>query len=222
MKRLHRDSYEQMISGATVISRDLYGDKVLKLLDGRMAKLFRLKRKFSSALVYPYAKRFERAARNLRKLNIPSVHVIDIFRVKSIARDVVLYNPLEGKTLREVLESSENKDVLLKNLAIFLAKLHDKGIYFRSIHFDNIILLSNGKFGLIDISDLRISLSSLRLQKRIRNFKHIFRYKEDREAILDFGIDFFFDSYIENSDLSQRFRRSLLRHLKSLCLVNGK
>ncbi len=222
MKRLHRDSYEQMISGATVISRDLYGDKVLKLLDGRMAKLFRLKRKFSSALVYPYAKRFERAARKLRKLNIPSVHVIDIFRVKSIARDMVLYNPLEGKTLREVLESSENKDVLLKNLAIFLAKLHDKGIYFRSIHFGNIILLSNGKFGLIDISDLRISLSSLRLQKRIRNFKHMLRYKEDRKAILDFGIDFFFDTYIENSDVSQRFRRSLLRHLKSLCLVNGK
>ena len=216
MKKLDRETYESMIAGATVISRDLHGDKVLKLPDGLMVKLFRLKRRFSSAIIWPYAKRFERGAKRLREIGIPSVEVIETFRVRFISRDVVVYHPLEGKTLRETITCNDNKKAPLKPFSAFLAGLHDRGIYFRAIHFGNVIVLPNGEFGLIDVSELRISQSSLSVRNRVRNFKPIFRYKEDRTAILDFGLDLFLDSYIENSSLPPNARQSFLGKIKGL------
>ena len=41
MKRLDGEAYERMVAGATVISKDQYGDKVLRLPHGPMVKLFR-------------------------------------------------------------------------------------------------------------------------------------------------------------------------------------
>ena len=216
MKKLDRETYERMIAGAKVISRDLHGDKVLKLPDGLMVKIFRLKRRFSSAIIWPYAKRFERGARRLREINIPSVEIVDTFRVRSIGRDVVVYHPLEGETLREALNYSENKEALLKPFSAFFAGLHDRGIYFRAIHFGNVLVLPGGEFGLIDVSELRIYASPLSVRKRVRNFKPIFRYKEDRAAILDFGLDLFLDSYIDNSGLSPNARQSFIEHVKGL------
>jgi len=220
MKQLDKKAYEQMIAGATVISKDQSGDKVLKLPDGLMLKLFRLKRKFSSAIIWPYAKRFARGARRLRGLNIPSVEVVDVFRVRTIGRDVVVYQPLKGETLREALSYSDNRKTLLKPFSAFFAGLHDRGIYFRAIHFGNVIVLPGGAFGLIDVSEFRISSSSLSVRKRVRNFKPIFRYKEDRTAILDFGFDLFLDSYIENSSLSPNARQSFLERIKILDLYD--
>lgn len=205
-----------MVAGATVISKDQYGDKVLKLPDGVMVKLFRLKRRLSSAIIWPYAKRFERGARRLREINIPSVEVIETFRVRAMGRDVVVYHPLEGETLREVIKDSDNKEALLKPFSVFFAGLHDRGIYFRAIHFGNIIVLPAGGFGLIDVSELRISRSSLSVRKRVRNFKPIFRYNEDLTAIMDLGFDLFLDCYIENSSLPPNARQSFLRKVRNV------
>jgi hypothetical protein len=216
MKNLDQNSYKSMIAGAIVVSKDQYGDKVLKLPDGLMVKLFRLKRRLSSAIIRPYAKRFERGARRLREISIPSVEVIETFRVRSMGRDVVVYHPLEGETLREALNCSDNKEALLKPFSAFFAGLHDRGIYFRAIHFGNVLVLPAGGFGLIDVSELRISQSSLSVRKRVRNFKPIFRYKEDRTAIMDFGFDLFLDSYIDNSSLPPNARQSFLGQVRDL------
>jgi hypothetical protein len=58
LKRLVHDDYLAMRAGATVLEADGFGDKVLRLADGTMLKLFRRKRLFSSAAWYPYAQRF--------------------------------------------------------------------------------------------------------------------------------------------------------------------
>ncbi|MBS3810170.1 MAG: hypothetical protein KGY38_08455 [Desulfobacterales bacterium] len=62
--------------GAHVLSRDFFGDKVLRLRDGSMLKLFRVKRLFSSARVRPYSLRFVRNAEKLNQMNISSVRII--------------------------------------------------------------------------------------------------------------------------------------------------
>jgi hypothetical protein len=214
MKQLDHDSFEKMIAGATVISKDQYGDKVLQLSNGLMVKLFRLKRIFSSAVIWPYAKRFVLGARRLGELHIPSVKVIDAYRVKSIKRDIVVYEPLKGETLREALKNHEDKKTLLNGFAAFLAELHGKGVYFRSIHFGNVIVLPGGRFGLIDVSGLRIASSSLSVRKRVHNFKPIFRYKEDQEAILDLGLDPFMHGYVESSELPYNARQSFYAKMK--------
>jgi hypothetical protein len=50
----------------------------------------------------------------------------------------------------------------------------------------------------------------------VQNFKLIFRYKEDRAALLDFGLGFFLDSYMENSKLRPNARQSFLKQLRNL------
>jgi len=215
MKKLDREGYEKMVGGAMVIALDEYGDKVLKLPDGLMVKLFRLKRMLSSAVLWPYAKRFARGARRLSELNIPSVEVVATFRVKSMGRDIVVYRPLEGEPLRAALHHRENHDKLLTAFSAFFSRLHDRGVYFRGIHFGNVIVLPNSGFGLIDVSEIYVSPSPLSISKRIRNFKPILRYSEDKAALLGFGLETFLSFYLKNANLSpnssqeflQRFRR---------------
>jgi hypothetical protein len=58
MQKLDHTAYLNMRDGAEVLEADRHGDKVLRLTDGTMLKLFRRKRVLSSALWAPYAQRF--------------------------------------------------------------------------------------------------------------------------------------------------------------------
>ncbi|MCK5311249.1 MAG: hypothetical protein KAJ62_04025 [Desulfobacteraceae bacterium] len=216
MKKLNRKLYKNLIKDAEALTRDLYGDKVLKLKDGRIAKLFRLKRLLSSALFWPYAKRFVRGAKILQKYNIPTVEVTDLFKVPSIKRDMVIYNPLEGESLRDLIKKTDNPHDLISDFAVFFSSLHDKGIYFRAIHFNNVFITPKGEFGLIDISDLYYSFWPLTVSKRVRNFKPIFHYKEDREALESMPLDKFLDIYCKSSNStsenkSLNFKKNVLK-----------
>lgn len=42
---------------------------------------------------------------------------------------------------------------LLHALEFFLASLHGWGVYFRSLHFGNVIVTEAGAFGLIDVAE---------------------------------------------------------------------
>lgn len=213
MKRLDRADYERMVAGARVLAADRYGDKVLQLPDGLMFKLFRRKRRLSSAIVWPYAKRFERGARKLRERQIPTVEVVGTYRVQSIRRDAVIYRPLAGKPLRQALRDLNNQSALITRFAAFFASLHEGGIYFRATHFGNVVVTPDGEFGLIDVSEVCFSRSALSLSKRVRNFKVIFRYREDRQAILASGFELFLDSYLKNSSIPLDDRQSFVRWL---------
>ena len=50
MQSIDHSTYEALREGAHVLEADGSGDKVLRLADGRMLKLFRRKRLLSSAL----------------------------------------------------------------------------------------------------------------------------------------------------------------------------
>ncbi|MCG6916261.1 MAG: toluene tolerance protein [Deltaproteobacteria bacterium] len=213
MKRLDLADYERMVVGATVLAGDTHGNKLLQLSDGLMLKLFRRKRGFSSDVIWPYAKRFARGARELRERQIQTVEVVGTYRVKSIGRDAVVYCPLEGKSLRQALRDLDNQSDLITRFAAFFARLHERGIYFRATHFGNVVVTPKGEFGLIDVSEVYLSRSALSLSKRVRNFKVIFRYREDREAILASGFESFLDSYLENSSVSPGDRQSFVRRL---------
>lgn len=53
MQAIDHSTYEALRKGAHVLEADGSGDKVLRLADGRMLKLFRRKRLLSSALFSP-------------------------------------------------------------------------------------------------------------------------------------------------------------------------
>ena len=107
---------------------------------------------------------------------MPTLEVIEVFRIPEIRRTAVHYHPLPGLTIREVGEIDAD---LCRKLGVFIKSLHDKGVYLRSMHLGNVVLTPAGELGLIDIADMKIYPKSLSLNMRLRNFHHLCRYTED-------------------------------------------
>lgn len=183
MQTLDHTSYLSLREGADVLEADGKGDKVLRLADGSILKLFRRKRLLTSALWAPYAKRFADNCRTLHERGIECPNIRQVYRIPSIERDAVHYDPLPGHTLRQLLNSGANED-LKARFGEFIARLHQNGIYFRSAHLGNVVLTPQDTLGLIDIADLRTYRKPLRKGLRLRNFKHMLRYRQEREWLL--------------------------------------
>ena len=198
MQALDHARYLALREGAEVLEADGTGDKVLRLADGSMLKLFRRKRLISSAAWYPYARRFADNCNNLASRAVPCPHIRKVYRIAEIARDAVHYDPLPGKTLRQLIESSEPSDRLRGQLGQFIATLHEKGVYFRSAHLGNIVLTPNGELGLIDVADMRTYRKPLSKKMRLRNFKHMLRYTEDRQWLLKPENAIFLNAYLSS------------------------
>ncbi|MDA7737128.1 hypothetical protein N8861_02200 [Porticoccus sp.] len=192
MKRLSQDEYIIKRHKAEVVEADYFGDKVLYLSDGTYLKLFRRKRLISYSLFFPYSKKFALNALRLKKLGVPTVEVISVYYIPSISRTAVHYRPLEGCVFNS--PSLDFTDTLMFKFGEFLRYLHDNGVYFRSLHFSNVILTPNNSIGLIDIADTRFLAWPLSLRLRIRNFKHILRYIEDKKILISM-LDFFVQGY---------------------------
>lgn len=184
MQALDPARYLTLREGAEVLEADGHGDKVLRLTDGSIFKLFRRKRLLTSAAWYPYARRFADNCKALDERHIPCPKVRQVYRIASIERDAVHYSPLPGQTLRQLLGDEEQGETLRAQLGAFMARLHESGIYFRSAHLGNIVLTPEKQLGLIDIADLQVRRRPLRKNLRLRNFKHMLRYAEDRQWLL--------------------------------------
>ena len=186
LQELGHADFLVMRKGAKVLEADAHGEKVLRLADGSMLKLFRRKRLISSAAWYPYARRFVDNATALRRLGIPVPEIIAGLRIPSIERDAVHYQPLAGVTLRFLigrgLDAAEEKR-LKEQLTTFVIHLHGLGIYFRSLHLGNVILTPDGELGLIDFSDLRIYSRALPVFMRRRNIRRMLGISGEREWI---------------------------------------
>jgi hypothetical protein len=180
MKSLTNEEYLEMRAGADVIAADDYGDKVLLLKDGTYLKLFRVKRLFTSARLFPYWRRFEKNSEALHSLGVPTLKVIESISLPELDRTAVHYEPLPGDILREVPDFDS---ALVTRLGAFIKQLHDKGVYLRSMHLGNVVLTPDGQLGLIDIADMKVYGGSLRKGLRLRNLYHLWRYEEDRRAI---------------------------------------
>ena len=172
---LSEQEYESLCRDAEVIR----SGKVLELSNGDILKLYRVKRFISSALFYPYSKRFYRNALQLQCLGIATVEAKRLLRIPSIRRSAVLYAPLPGVTLRDFARANGLPQCIAEQLGVFIAKLHDKGIYFRSLSLNNIIYTESGELGLIDFADMKIHEGPLSARKRLRNFRHIFGNVKD-------------------------------------------
>lgn len=201
MNALDDSSYLSLVDGAQVIERDPHGDKVLILRDGSFLKLFRRKRLFSTALLSPPENRFQNNCKALATRGIPCPRTLQTYSFPDIERTAVRYQPLPGETLRSYipLQAPERQLELLRELAAFIARVHDLGIYFRSLHLGNVILTPSGEYGLIDLSDLRTRPTALSRALRKRNFKHLLRYKKDLALIRKLGLATFFELYNKNA-----------------------
>jgi tRNA A-37 threonylcarbamoyl transferase component Bud32 len=219
MKKLSIKDYENIITNSSIIVEDQYGPTLLKLSNGNFAKLFRIKKVLSSAWIYPRSKRFVLNANKLEKLNIPTVKVIDFYKINDIKQGMVIYEPIKGVVLREALSLSNDKKDMIKLFAHFLADIHHKGVYFKALDFGNVICIEDNTLGLIDIDNMFFSKGFLPFKKRIKNLNHIFHYKEDIKLIKKFGISFFLHAYNERALLPIPKLEVLIAKANELCEI---
>jgi hypothetical protein len=189
-------------SGKT-LEQDERGIKVTLLPDGNMLKVFWLRGWFTSSLIYSNARSFCRNAQRLKKLGIPTVDIISLHHIDSCNFTVVIYAPLAGETVRNLLGTALANIEMFEKLGIFIASLHHKGICFRSIHLGNVVY-HQGALGLIDIADMRIYPWPLFYNTVLRNFKHLYRYRNDIKVVSSHLWQVFFNSYFDASHLSKK------------------
>ena len=183
MRKLTEVEYEVLFIGASVIERDTFGPKVLHLADGSYLKISRRRHMFSWSLCPPYSLKFAANAKILKCMGIPTVSILEIIKLPVPRKTAVQYIPLAGETIRDISRNGQLTKILLQKLAEFIRQLHRKGVYFRSLHFGNIVLTPEGNFGLIDIADMKFLGRILRKKEVVRNFRHMQRYvNEDFES----------------------------------------
>ncbi|CAI8824943.1 O-antigen ligase family protein [Pseudomonas serboccidentalis] len=188
---------EQLTGEAQIIEEDGLGPKVLRLSDGSFLKLFRRRRWYTSGSFNPYSERFAVNSEQLRQMGIPTPQVLNLYRLDD-GSSAVHYAPLPGHTLRQVLQSITApavRQALVERFGKFMAQLHEKGVYFRSLHLGNVLVLEDGEFGLIDLADLRIYPTPLSLSLRQRNLRHMQRYTVDKRWLFEDHLDALLQGY---------------------------
>ncbi len=177
---LSKAQFDDMCSHGKVIEQDERGIKVMILENGDFLKIFRVRHLISGAQLYTHARRFCRNAKRLESLNIPTVSVKKLFYFEDSQHTAVLYAPLMGETLKQIVQNEQvNTENLAKKLGQFMARLHLNGIHFHSLHTGNVVITPQGEVGLIDISDMSMYPWPLFCNTRVRSFKRLCRYSED-------------------------------------------
>ena len=171
---------DALCAGGKVLEKDPRGIKVVLLKNGNILKIFRARNLFSGTRVYSHARRFCRNAARLNELAIPTVQIKSLFHLEKRGHTAVLYKPLEGESIRDMVKNDQNRmQQTAKSFGVFLSRLHAKGIHFHSLHTGNILLLPDNSFGLIDVSDMTIYPWALTCSTRLRSFKRLCKYQED-------------------------------------------
>lgn len=199
MKTLSELELSQLLEGAQTIEEDGYGLKVARLRGGDFLKLYRRKRLLSSALWALPAKLFARNAQRLLERGICAPQITELLFIPQRRLNAVRYQPLPGETLRQHWRqlSAEARAQDVQRFGNFLGELHEQGIYFRSLHLGNVLVLPDGSFGLIDLSDMQIGNGPLSNWKRQRNLQHMLRYAEDRTWLTELHRDALLAGYRE-------------------------
>ncbi len=179
---LDKSAWLALKAEGEIIEQDNRGVKVLRCANGDFIKLFRVKRRFTLAQIFNPAAVFCRKAQQLKQRGIDTVTPVALYRLLHVPRWGTRYQPLEGETVRSLLKQSQFTEQHIAALGGFIARLHSKGILFRSLHPGNVVLKPDGSFGLIDILDCRLRWWQRPLNRwqRERNFQHFLRYADGK------------------------------------------
>ncbi|QIH05845.1 MULTISPECIES: bifunctional O-antigen ligase/aminoglycoside phosphotransferase family protein [unclassified Pseudomonas] len=205
MQTLAPAALEQLTCDAQVIESDGLGPKVMRLNDGSFLKLFRPRRWYTSGGFNPYSERFASNSEQLGELGIVTPNIMDLYRLAD-GSSAVRYQPLAGQTLRHCLQvagSADERAKLVRAFGAYMASLHEHGVYFRSLHLANVLVLESGGFGLIDLADLRVYPSPLRSSLRQRNLRHMQRYAEDNQWLFHEHLDALRSGYAQLTSANQ-------------------
>ncbi|WNF46341.1 toluene tolerance protein [Pseudomonas sp. SG20056] len=184
MRIVTAKEFQDWLSHGEVLEKDSHGPKVVRLSSGQLLKIFRSRRLPLLARLRPEAVRFDDRAKRLQTLGIQTPIICEtcwIDRSKLVS--ACLYEPLVGQPLDRIfLDSRAQFNLLLPQLAAYIYRLHQRGIYFRSLHLGNILRTPDNDFGLIDFLDIRFKNRPLGRMLIRRNFQHLRNYLQRRKV----------------------------------------
>ncbi|MFL9814308.1 phosphotransferase [Stutzerimonas sp. VN223-3] len=200
MRIVTAQELESWLAGGTVLERDSRGPKVVALENQLFLKIFHTRRHPALARLHPAALRFARNAALLESVGVAAPTVVDSFWLdRAQGLSGCLYQPLPGVSLETLFEQSPSEiHRLLPELASFIHQLHDKRLYFRSLHVGNILLVAEGRFGLIDFLDLKRNAFPLTKWHIRRNLRHLISHL-DRRKLKGFPATELFQLYFKGS-----------------------
>jgi tRNA A-37 threonylcarbamoyl transferase component Bud32 len=177
------------------------GVKVFETQDGKILKIFRGKKnRLSSNHFKPYAVRFANNAKHLQQLGIMAPKVESVEACPDLNIHVLCYEKLPGKGAATLVREGNRQT--LDEVIAFVAKLHQKGIFFRALHMSNLLRQSAADFALIDVADMRFRKNPLSLYMRLRNLKHLFMHRDDKIIWSQAGTHYWLKSYCEAAGFS--------------------
>ncbi|VVC74836.1 hypothetical protein AQUSIP_01080 [Aquicella siphonis] len=179
--------------------------------DGKtIIKLFYPKQKWlSSDRLNPRALRFYKNIQSLHQQGYDVPRIIKIQYCSDLKIYLVYYDKIEGDDVRKLVNQGALD--LLHSVAELVAGLHQNGIFFRSIHLENLLYKPDGTFALLDITDVRFKSRPLTLHLRYRNLKHLLLERNDKEIWQKFGVDNFLAAYFRHVTLPPASRERLSR-----------
>ena len=184
MRIVAANELQDWLSLGELLEKDSHGPKVVRLVDGRLLKIMRSRRTPLLARLQPSAKRFQRNAQRLQQAGIATPLIDEcvwIDRDKAVS--ACLYQPLPGEPLDSMFRKDKARFLeLLPQLGAYIHQLHQRGIYFRSLHLGNILQTADGGFGLIDFLDMRFKRAPLGKRLVRRNFEHLRGYLQRRKV----------------------------------------
>lgn len=217
MELISKDTFYSIIhQNDALLLKTTYGrPKLLEKHNGDIIKVFYSKKKrFSSNNRKPYALRFCQNALLLRKTNINAPDIQLTQFCADLNSYILTYTKIPGENARVL--SASMCDNIIPQVAHYIATLHEQGIFFRSIHLENLLYDEKQGFSLLDIVDVTFKNKPLNLFLRYRNLKHMFMISDDREFWQNYGIEHFLKYYFAATRLS-RVSQKLLSLLFKAC-----
>lgn len=183
MRIVTAQELESWLADGKVLESDGRGPKVVALQNGLFLKIFHTRRASWLARLQPAATRFAKNAQLLAAQGIATPKIVETFWLnRATGLSGCFYRPLPGASLDRLFAAHpEQLKSQLPRLADFIHQLHERRIYFRSLHIGNILLLPNGEFGLIDFLDLRRKHLPLSTWQIKRNLKHMQSHLERKK-----------------------------------------
>jgi len=119
-----------------------------------------------------------RIALSMRQRGVPVPEIMAFGRITSfgmLQEDLLVTREINGKVLREFIENDFNKldfrqkEAIINQFAEFVARLHDRGIYHRDFHLNNVLfqeIEGHIRFSILDLNKVLLYSGALSLKKR--------------------------------------------------------
>lgn len=208
---LQEQEYLALTQGATLMKRSRTKIRLLLSKQNKIIKHIYKRKLLSSSTLWPHVTRFVDNARHLASKNLLVPEINSVHFYPPLNCHILIYDYVDGETLSQ--HAQENGTSFFPKLIKYITHLHKLGVYFKDIHLDNIIVKGE-TLTLIDLESIQYQKRPLTTTQRARNLVHLFNKKEDVKHYQSYGLARFLTEYFELTDLPERSRKKVKKHLQ--------